>query len=282
MHPQAVGGISDEEDLLIGDHVEPGAHLRRIVLFGHEVHRGIAVANRFDFLPAEMPGTVGDREAAFGRAVNQVCGRAKASREIGMVADGAPYRRSSRVNITLLERPLQKVVVYLNPEEFHSTWLGNKAIYRTRMAIADGGELVVLAPWVERFGEDSAIDALVRRYGYAGTPTVRRAVRDHADLAKSLGAAAHLIHGSSEGRFTITYCPGPLGRDEIEAVGYRYAPLEEMLERYNPAKMSAGPNVIAGEEVYFIANPAHGLWAHRDRFLSPQEDSCKRELAHRT
>jgi nickel-dependent lactate racemase len=189
---------------------------------------------------------------------------------------------SSRVNITLLERPVQKAVVYLNPEEFHSTWLGNKAIYRTRMAIADGGELVVLAPGVERFGEDAVIDTLVRRYGYAGTPAVRRAVRDHADLAGSLGAAAHLIHGSSEGRFTITYCPGHLSREEIEAAGYRYAPLEEMLERYNPAKMSAGPNVIAGEEVYFIANPAHGLWAHRDRFLSSQEDSCKRELAHRT
>jgi nickel-dependent lactate racemase len=188
---------------------------------------------------------------------------------------------SSGVNVTLLDRPIQKAVVYLNPEEFHSTWLGNKAIYRTRMAIADGGELVVLAPGVERFGEDAAIDALVRRYGYTGTPAIRRAVRDNADLAESLGAAAHLIHGSSEGRFTITYCPGHLSKEEIEAVGHRYAPLERMLERYDPAKMSAGPNVIAGKEVFFIANPAQGLWAHRGRFLLSQEDSRICGLAHR-
>ena len=188
---------------------------------------------------------------------------------------------SSKLNVTLLDRPIQKVVVYLNPEEFHSTWLGNKAIYRTRMALADAGELVVLAPGVDRFGEDAAIDVLVRRYGYRATPAIRRAVSENADLAGSLGAAAHLIHGSSEGRFTITYCPGHLSREEIEVVGYRYAPLEIMLERYDPAKMSPGPNVIAGEEVFFIPNPAQGLWAHRDRFWSPQEDLCKRELAHR-
>ena len=51
---------------------------------------------------------------------------------------------SVEVNFTQLEEPLDKVVVYLDPEEFHSTWLGNKSIYRTRMAIADGGELIVL------------------------------------------------------------------------------------------------------------------------------------------
>ena len=188
---------------------------------------------------------------------------------------------SSRVNITLLDQPIQKAVVYLNPEEFHSTWLGNKAIYRTRMAIADGGELVVLAPGVDRFGEDAAIDALVRRFGYGGMPGIRRSVRENTDLAGSLGAAAHLIHGSSEGRFTITYCPGQLSQEEIESVGYRYAPLDRMAKTYDPVKMTPGLNVIAGEEVFFIANPAHGLWAHRGRFLSLQEDSCRRELAHR-
>jgi hypothetical protein len=149
------------------------------------------------------------------------------------------------------------------------------------MAIADGGELIVLAPGVDRFGEDGAIDALVRRYGYLGTPSVRRAVGENADLAGSLGAAAHLIHGSPEGRFTVTYCPRHLTREEIEAVGYRYSSLETMLERYHPAKMNPGLNLIAGEEIFFIPNPAQGLWAHRDRFWSLQEDLCKRELAHR-
>ena len=188
---------------------------------------------------------------------------------------------SWRVNITQLDRPLRKIVVYLDPDEFHSTWLGNKAIYRTRMAIADGGELVVLAPGVDRFGEDAEIDALVRRYGYASTPAIRRAAAENADLAESLGAAAHLIHGSSEGRFTITYCPGHLCREEVEAVGYRYAPVDLMTKKYDPAKMSAGLNVVADEEVFFIRNPAHGLWVHRDRFLSSQEDSRICGLVHR-
>ena len=105
--------------------------------------------------------------------------------------------------------------MYLSPAEFRSTWLGNKAIYRTRMALADGGELIVLAPGVKEFGEDRGIDALIRKYGYCGTPAVLDAVKQNPDLAASLGAAAHLIHGSSEGRFSITYCPGHLTRQEI-------------------------------------------------------------------
>lgn len=186
---------------------------------------------------------------------------------------------SLRLNLRLLDRPIRKAVVYLNPEEFHSTWLGNKAIYRTRMAIADGGELLVLAPGVRRFGEDAVIDALIRKYGYAGTPTVRQAVEGNADLAQNLSAAAHLIHGSSEGRFTITYAPGRLSQSEIEAAGFRYAALDRMLEHYDPAKMSEGYNVVSGEEVFFISNPALGLWAHRDRFERLPEEASRWQLA---
>src|SRR6266849_6586367 len=53
---------------------------------------------------------------------------------------------SFQVNFSLMPEPIRKAVVYLDPHEFHSTWLGNKAIYRTRMAMADGGELIILAP----------------------------------------------------------------------------------------------------------------------------------------
>jgi hypothetical protein len=69
-------------------------------------------------------------------------------------------RLSQRVNLDLLDKPLQKVLVYLDPQEFKSTWLGNKAIYRTRMAMADGGELIILAPGLKEFGEDAEIDRL--------------------------------------------------------------------------------------------------------------------------
>ncbi len=115
----------------------------------------------------------------------------------------------------------RKAVVYLDPSEFHSTWLGNKAIYRTRMALADGAELIILAPGVKEFGEDKTIDALIRKYGYRGTPATLDAVEANADLANDLSAAAHLIHGSSEGRFTITWCPGHLTKEEIESVGFQ-------------------------------------------------------------
>ena len=172
---------------------------------------------------------------------------------------------SLKVNFEIMDRPIHKAVVYLEPHEFHSTWLGNKAIYRTRMALADGGELVVLAPGVKDFGEDRTIDVLIRKYGYRGTPATLAAVEAHPDLASDLSAAAHLIHGSSEGRFTITWCPGKLSRQEIESVGYQYGDLAAMLRRYDPAKLTHGYNLVDGEEVFFIANPGLGLWAHPAR-----------------
>jgi nickel-dependent lactate racemase len=173
---------------------------------------------------------------------------------------------SLQVNIKLLDRPIHKAVVYLDPEEFHSTWLGNKAIYRTRMALADGAELIVLAPGVKQFGEDSTIDRMIRRFGYYGTPATLEKVKNNPDLAAELSTAAHLIHSSSEGRFNITYCPGGLSREETEGVGFGYADLASTMARYNPEKLRDGCNTVNGEEVFFISHPALGLWASRDRF----------------
>jgi nickel-dependent lactate racemase len=173
---------------------------------------------------------------------------------------------SLKVNFLMLDRAIRKAVVFLNPEEFKSTWLGNKAVYRTRMALADASELIVLAPGVKDFGEDPTIDKLIRRHGYVGTLAVLKAVEENPDLLANLSAAAHLIHGSSEGRFTITYCPGGLTKEEVERVNFRHAHLEEMMERYNPAKLIDGYNIVDGEEIFFISNPALGLWAHSARF----------------
>ncbi len=174
---------------------------------------------------------------------------------------------SQRSNIKVLEKPLQKIVVYLDPNEFKSTWLGNKAIYRTRMAIADDGQLVVLAPGVTKFGEDPKIDSLIRTYGYVPTEKVLEAVRNNNDLRNNLSAAAHLIHGSCEGRFRIVYCPGGLTKKEITEVNYRYADQKEMMKKYNPTKLKDGFNVLAdGETCFFIRNPAIGLWSLRNRF----------------
>jgi nickel-dependent lactate racemase len=172
---------------------------------------------------------------------------------------------SLKVNFEMLDEQIKKAVVYLDPHEFHSTWLGNKAVYRTRMALADDAELVVLAPGVKEFGEDKTIDVLIRKYGYRGTPATLEAVNAHADLANDLSAAAHLIHGSSEGRFKITWCPAHLTQEEIEGVGFSYGDLDTMLNRYDIEKLIHGYNKVDGEEIFFIANPGLGLWAHRSR-----------------
>jgi nickel-dependent lactate racemase len=173
---------------------------------------------------------------------------------------------SLKVNFEIADEPIKKAVVYLDPQEFHSTWLGNKAVYRTRMVLADDAELIILAPGVKEFGEDKTIDRLIRKYGYYGTPATLQAVEADAELANDLSAAAHLIHGSSEGRFKITWCPGLLSKEEIESVGFGYGDLNAMLERYDPRKLSLGVNRVNDEEIYFISNPGLGLWAHRSRF----------------
>lgn len=178
---------------------------------------------------------------------------------------------SLEVNFVMVEKPLNKVVVWLDPTEFKSTWLGNKSIYRTRMAIADDGELIVLAPALKEFGEDKEIDRLIRKYGYFGTPKTLEAVATDADLRNNLGAAAHLIHGSTEGRFSVTYCPGKgaenLTKEEIESVGFNWGDLDESLKKYSISNLKEGFNTLAeGEEIYYISSPALGLWAHRDRF----------------
>lgn len=165
--------------------------------------------------------------------------------------------------------PLKKCVVYLTPSEFRTTWLGNKAVYRTRMAMADGGELIILAPGVERFGEDMTVDALIRKYGYKGRLNTLAAFEkpENEDLRSNMGAAAHLIHGSSDGRFSITYCTKKISREEIEGVGFQWADYDEMARRYDPEKLTYGCNTMPdGEEIFFIPNPALGLWADKSKF----------------
>ncbi len=178
---------------------------------------------------------------------------------------------SLQVNFQMVEKPLNKIVVWLDPSEFKSTWLGNKSVYRTRMAIADGGELIVIAPVLKEFGEDKEIDRLIRKYGYFGTPATLKATNENKELQDNLGAAAHLIHGSSEGRFSITYCPGKapgnLTKTEIESVGFNWDDIDAVKERYHFSSLKEGFNILPnGEEIFYISNPALGLWAFKDRF----------------
>jgi nickel-dependent lactate racemase len=172
---------------------------------------------------------------------------------------------SQKKNLTFVDEPFKKVVAYLDPSEFRSTWVGNKAIYRTRMAIADGGELVILAPGVERFGEDGHIDRLIRKFGYCGRERIIALCKQEPELKENLSAAAHLIHGSSDGRFKVTYCTEHLTQAEVEGVGFAYLPYAEASKRYAPGS-DGYVTLPDGERVYCIGNPAVGLWADRSRF----------------
>ena len=178
---------------------------------------------------------------------------------------------SQRCNLDLLEKPLKKVVVYLDPNEFRSTWLGNKSVYRTRMAIADQGELVILAPGVRMFGEDPEIDRLIRSFGYKTSPEILAAVKSKGELGENLSVAAHLIHGSSEDRFKITYAVQHLTEAEIRGVNYQYLPYAEAAEVYNLAELKDGYNLVHGEEIFYISNPALGLWALEQDFPQANE-----------
>lgn len=188
-------------------------------------------------------------------------------------------KRSRAQNITVFQKPVKKIVAVMQADEFRATWVANKAVYRTRMAIADGGELLILAPGVERFGEQPEVDALIRKYGYKGTERTLRLYKTEADMQAIPHGVAHLIHGSSEGRFKITYAPGHLTREEIESVGYGYADLAAMQKRYDPAKMKEGWNAMPdGEEVFYISTPSAGLWALESKLNNPSRRDFGRDL----
>lgn len=169
---------------------------------------------------------------------------------------------SQKLNITYLDHPAKKVVTYLDPQELKTTWVGNKGIYRTRMAVANGGELLVLAPGVRSFGENPETDAMTRKYGYCGTKKILELYQQgcFANLEMS---AAHLLQGSTDGRFTVTYATRPenLSQAEVEAVGFRWADYDSCIRKYDPARLQEGWNTLEdGEEIYYVGTPALGLW----------------------
>jgi nickel-dependent lactate racemase len=172
---------------------------------------------------------------------------------------------SQSINITRVPEPVAKMVVYLDPLEYKSTWLGNKAIYRTRCAMKEGGELIIIAPGISVFGEIPGIDVLIRKYGYAGTEKIKELVRESPDLGFNLAVAAHLIHGSPDGGFSVTLCPGKMGKDEVERVHFYYEDPDVMMKLYDPGRLKPGKNVLkGGEEIYFVQQPGLGLWTSRE------------------
>jgi len=197
----------------------------------------------------------------------------------------AAARASQKQNITIVP-PLRKVVAVMQGDEFHSTWVANKAIYRARMAMGDGGELLIIAPGLRRFGEQPEVDAVIRKYGYSGTEQIMdlwRRCPANGDLRDLTHATAHLIHGSSEGRFTVTYAPGRLSEPEIRGVGFQYLDLETALRRYDPERMHNGFNVMPdGEEVFYINTPSVGLWSTKEKLTDPAGPALENNFAQLT
>ncbi len=176
-----------------------------------------------------------------------------------------PFRKaaelSQKINIFRIKKPLDKIVVFLDPREYKSTWVGNKAIYRTRMAIKENGELFIVAPGLKRFGEDKKIDTLIRKYGYIHTAKILDLTERNLDLRNNLSAAAHLIHGSTDNRFKVTYCTDTLSEEEILAVNFNYQTISEVQSDYSLEALNEGYNSLSsGESIYFIRNPSLGLW----------------------
>ena len=271
---EVVGMANGSKNIFIGTGGVMGIHRSHFLgaVYGMEKMMGRAdtpVRRVLDYAAAHF-GTMLPPIVYVQTVVNKNAHGELARRGLFIGEGNEPFERAAELslqcNFAMMHREIKKAVVYLDPHEFHSTWLGNKSIYRTRMALADDAELIVLAPGVREFGEDKQIDALIRRFGYCGTPATLDAVRNDAQLAGNLSAAAHLIHGSSDGRFRIRYCPGQLTRQEIEGVHFEYGDLEEYSKRYDPAKLQDGWNVVDGEEVFFISNPGLGLWAFEGRF----------------
>ena len=175
-------------------------------------------------------------------------------------------RLSRAQNVTIVDEPIRKMVAVMQGDEFYSTWVANKAVYRTRMAMADGGELLIIAPGLKRFGEQPEIEAIIRKYGYVGTDRVMQLWKENSDLQDFANGTAHLINGSSEGRFDITYAPGSISKSDIELVNFKYADLQETVARYNPETLKTGWNTMdGGEEVFFISTPSAGLWTTREK-----------------
>ncbi|MBD3346390.1 MAG: DUF2088 domain-containing protein [Chitinivibrionales bacterium] len=171
------------------------------------------------------------------------------------------------ISITFLDKPFQKVVVYMDPEEFKTTWVGNKSIFRTRMIIDDGGEIVIMAPGVKQFGEDTANDRFIRKFGYHDTDYMVNLVNTVGEASSNITAVSHIIISSPENRFTVTWCPGFLTKEEVESVNFNYADCSTMMKRYDPGKLAPGVNILPdGEEIFFVPRPALGLWAAKDRF----------------
>ncbi len=170
-------------------------------------------------------------------------------------------------NINVISDPLKNILVFLDPQNYSSTWRGNEAIYRTRRALENNGNLVIIAPGLTNFIEDPTLDDLIRKFGYLGKEAILEKVNKSKLLQENLSLAAHLIQGSSENKFKITYCTKNLSENDFRTVNYNWMNLEGAIKYYQIKKLKRGLNILPdGNEIFYITNPSINLWIARKKF----------------
>ena len=61
--------------------------------------------------------------------------------------------------------------------------------------------------------------------------------------------------------------PSYITKEEVLGVGFGACDYDEAVARYNPETLEYGYNTMPdGEEIYFIPNPALGLWINKEKF----------------
>ena len=170
---------------------------------------------------------------------------------------------SQQVNVTHVEKPVKKCVVWMDPHSYHSTWVANKAIYRTQKMVVEDGEIIVIAPGVHTFGENDLADQVIRKYGYRPREEMLELYKSDPVLSGNMSLAGHLIRSVPSTKTKITYCTNKLTRQEIEHANYSYMTVEEAMALYPCENWETGWKTLpSGEEIYFVRNAALGLWQY--------------------
>lgn len=168
---------------------------------------------------------------------------------------------SQQVNITHVEKPVKKCVVWMDPHSYHSTWVTNKAFYRTMKMVQEGGEIIVIAPGLHVFGENDLADQAIRKYGYRPREEMLELYKSDPLLSGNMSLAGHLIRCVPSLETRLTYCTDQIPQEEIEHAGFHYMSVEEAMAAYPCESWQTGWRTLPnGEEIYFVRNAALGLW----------------------
>lgn len=184
---------------------------------------------------------------------------------------------SRQHNVTVVEEGLQRVVAFFPGLRFASLWDVQQLLPRLAMCLADGGELILLAPGIERLAADDAPLAVYRRTGYLGAAELRERQRTDPELGNEPWLATHLLNGSTNGRSKIYHALDGIDAETLRALNLWPMELEETLFRYRPAKAKAGWNITnEGEKFFFIPDPTAGLWSTKKRLMNRLNEFARR------